>query len=72
MQRKNKQQQQQEEYILLLTYSWYTAKFVLSIWSILFWGATGSHCAPPGDQIQMYISAFGQGHWIDINLTHVF
>lgn len=31
--------------------------------------ATGSHRALPGDQIPIYIGAFGQGHWRD---EHVF
>lgn len=42
------------------------------IWSILFWGAVSSCCAGPGDQIQIFMIAFGRGHWLDINLVHVF
>lgn len=49
-----------------------TVKIVLFIWPILFCGAAGSHCVTAREQIPIFISEFGRGHWPDINLVHVF
>lgn len=46
---------------------------ILCIWAILVWVALGSRCAALGDQIQIFVSAFGWGQWLDINpRIHVF
>lgn len=50
---------------LLNTYTtpWCTVEFSPCVRPVLFWGTEG--CA--GDQIQIVISAFGRGHWLDVH-----
>lgn len=56
---------------LLATYTKCTVEFVLCIWPIFSPGAMGSRCVAPKDQIQIFNSAFGQGHWLGIKQMHV-
>lgn len=37
----------------------------------MFRGAVGSRCAAHVDQILIFITAFGRGHWLDIKLDNV-
>lgn len=57
-----------EDTLFVMFTQWCTVKLVLCT------GPVGSHhCAAPGDQIQIFIGAFGRGRWLYINSRiHVF
>lgn len=61
-----------EIFFLSFTFTWCKVDVVLCIWSILFRGGAGSCCAAPGHQIQICISTFSQGHWLDSTRLRVF
>lgn len=57
-----------EKDALLAAYTWCTVRFLLCIWPILLWGSE----AAPRVKIQIYIRAFCQGHWLDIDPGYMF